>query len=87
MPPTFSAPVESDHRPEPPTTRSGLLLRRIRAEFLEMPGLTLTLPQAARLWGLTSSQAEGLLAELVAGGFLARGPHDSYRRRGFPRCS
>ena len=28
------------------------LASRIRAEFQEMPGLTLTLPQAQRLWGL-----------------------------------
>lgn len=25
---------------------------RVRAEFLEMPGLRLTLPEAQRLWGL-----------------------------------
>jgi hypothetical protein len=28
------------------------LVERVRAEFIEMPGLHLTLPQAARLWGL-----------------------------------
>jgi hypothetical protein len=27
-------------------------LRRIRGEYLEMPGLCLTLAQAQRLWGL-----------------------------------
>jgi hypothetical protein len=30
------------------------LLRRIRAEYLEMPGLRLTAPQAQRLFGLDS---------------------------------
>lgn len=64
-------------------TSSRVLLQRIRAEFLEMPGLTLTLPQAARLWGATALQAEMVLGELVEDGFLARGPHGSYRRRGF----
>ncbi len=61
-------------------TRSGVVLERIRAEFLEMPGLTLTLPQASRLWGLTTPQAETLLSELIARGFLARDPRGSYRR-------
>jgi hypothetical protein len=28
------------------------ILRRIRAEFLEMPGMRLTFSQAKRLWGL-----------------------------------
>ncbi len=28
------------------------LLQRVRAEYLEMPGLKLTAPQARRLWGL-----------------------------------
>ena len=39
---------------------------RIEAEYLEMPGLRLTLPQAARLWGLDTSQSAQLLGELTA---------------------
>jgi Fic family protein len=88
MMPTMSPRfADTGRRPVRRTISSGLLLQRIRAEFLEMPGLTLTLPQAARLWGLTPSRAEALLTELVARGFLTRGSHDSYRRRGCPRCS
>ncbi|HZR26683.1 MAG TPA: hypothetical protein VFA59_24025 [Vicinamibacterales bacterium] len=69
-------------------TRSGPLLERIRAEFVEMPGLTLTLPQAARFWTLTAPQANAALSELAEGGFLVRDPHGLYRRRGAcARCS
>ena len=63
------------------------LRRRIRAEYVEMPGLTLTLPQATRLWGLTARQSERLLAELVDAGFLMRDRRGAYRRAGCPRCS
>jgi hypothetical protein len=38
---------------------------RIRAEFAEMPGLKLTLPQAARLFNLQRTQCERVLAALV----------------------
>ena len=65
----------------------GVLVQRIQAEYLEMPGLTLTLPQAARLWNVTAHQSERLLAELVDRGFLMRDQHGAYRRRGCPRCS
>ena len=44
---------------------------RILAEFLEMPGLTLTLPQAARLFSLESTRCERMLRSLVQNGSLA----------------
>lgn len=47
-------------------------LRRVRAEFLEMPGLKLTVPQAQRLWGVDRSTCEALIEELTAAQFLAR---------------
>ena len=49
-----------------------LLLRRIRSEFHEMPGLCLTVPQAARLWNLDRDTSEAALDKLVADGYLAR---------------
>ena len=64
-----------------------MLRARIRAEFSEMPGLTLTLPQATRLFGLTSGLSQRLLSELVDAGFLMRDVRGTYRRRGCPRCS
>jgi hypothetical protein len=48
------------------------LLIRIAAEFREMPGLRVTLPQAARLFGLESPECERLLELLVSNGMLAR---------------
>jgi hypothetical protein len=48
------------------------LLRRIRSEFHEMPGLCLTVPQAARLWNLDSQTSETALQRLVADGYLAK---------------
>jgi hypothetical protein len=47
------------------------LHRRIRAEFAEMPGLTLTLRQAARLFDLEPTHCEEVLNGLVAAGALA----------------
>jgi DNA-binding IclR family transcriptional regulator len=48
------------------------VLARIRAEYLEMPGLSLTLQQGQRLWGVDRSELEPLLRRLVEAGFLAR---------------
>jgi hypothetical protein len=44
---------------------------RIRAEFAEMPGLKLTLPQAARLFNLEKERCERVLGRLVEAGALA----------------
>jgi hypothetical protein len=46
------------------------LCTRIEAEFREMPGLTLTLPQAARLFSLDLDRCERVLDALVHGGLL-----------------
>jgi hypothetical protein len=50
------------------------LLRRIWSEYNEMPGLCLTVPQAARLWNLDRDESERALAQLVQAGFLERTP-------------
>lgn len=47
-------------------------LQLIRSEYLEMPGLHLTRPQAQRLWGLDALTSDALLGTLVATGFLRR---------------
>lgn len=63
------------------------ILRRIRAEYAEMPGLTLTLRQVARLWDLDLNQSALLLGELTAEGFLVRDAHSGvFRRPGCPEC-
>lgn len=48
------------------------VLRRARAEYLEMPGLRLTRAQAQRLWGLDPRTCEQLLAALTETRFLAQ---------------
>jgi hypothetical protein len=48
------------------------MLRRIRGEFLEMPGLKLTIAQASRLWHLDRASSEQLLDALVLDGVLHR---------------
>jgi len=47
-------------------------IRRVRAEFLEMPGLKLTVPQAQRLWGVDRTTCEALIDELTERRFLSR---------------
>ena len=56
------------------------LLLRIRGEFLEMPGLQLTLRQAMRLWHLDAETCEAALHALVEHGFLTHGAHGTFRR-------
>ena len=53
-----------------PIRASDEVLRRVQGEFLEMPGLRLTTPQARRLWGLDAAQCEALLGALVEAKFL-----------------
>jgi hypothetical protein len=60
------------------------LRARIRAEYLEMPGLRLTVPQAVRLWNVDRETCLPLLASLVEAGFLYRSG-DSYLRTGSGR--
>ena len=47
------------------------LLRRIRAEYLEMPGLRLTAPQAQCLFGLDSETWDAVSAALLDAKFLS----------------
>ena len=56
------------------------LLGRIRSEYLEMPGLCLTLAQAQRLWGLDASTCSGLFAVLTADKFLCLRVDGTYGR-------
>ncbi|HXH05693.1 MAG TPA: hypothetical protein VNI83_03785 [Vicinamibacterales bacterium] len=60
--------------------RTEEVLRRIQGEFLEMPGLRLTLAQAQRLWNLDRDVCETLLATLVDAGFLVRTDDGAYLR-------
>jgi hypothetical protein len=48
------------------------LLERVRAEYLEMPGLRLTIRQAQRLWSLERRTGEALFRVLTDSRFLYR---------------
>lgn len=56
------------------------VLRRVRGEYLEMPGLNLTPAQAQRLWGLDRRDCESVLRELVDAHFLRRSPDGTFVR-------
>jgi DNA-binding IclR family transcriptional regulator len=56
------------------------ILERIRGEFLEMPGLALTSPQARRLLGLDEQRCHRLLDRLVEIRFLRRTGTGQYAR-------
>jgi hypothetical protein len=46
------------------------VVRRVREEFREMPGLRLTPAQATRLWGLEIDMCRHVIDTLVATAFL-----------------
>jgi hypothetical protein len=48
------------------------LLIRVYGEYVEMPGLQLTVPQASRLWNLNLSLSAQVLDRLVDAAFLRR---------------
>jgi hypothetical protein len=48
------------------------LRARVAGEFREMPGLTLTLAQASRLFSLEADRCERVLGALVQHGVLVR---------------
>ena len=65
--------------PERTGTRDDVL-RRVRGEFLEMPGLRLTEPQARRLWNLDQTLCETLLSSLVEAKFLFKTGDGAFMR-------
>ena len=81
-PPVNASPVSpTDRRPKRFDASMSADLARIRSEYIEMPGLVLTLPQATRLWGLGTQRAADLLTVLLDAGFLACDERAVYRRR------
>jgi hypothetical protein len=66
-----------------PAGSSGMLedlLHRVRAEFLEMPGLSVTRAQAGRLWALEPALCEAVLTTLVESNFLVESRNASFMR-------
>ena len=63
-----------------PENPAGLhaLLRRVEAEYREMPGMCVTAAQAQRLWGLDSTTCAFVLMTLVERRILRRTPRGTY---------
>jgi Fic family protein len=59
----------------------GELLLRVEGEYREMPGLSLSAPQAERLWGLDASTCASVLTALVERRILTRTTSGAYLRR------
>ena len=68
---------------EVPAAPAGLLtaqlLTRIRGEFREMPGLSLTLRQASRLWNLDPVVCDTALRILIEERYLAQTRRGTFR--------
>ena len=55
---------------------------RVRMDFVEMPEMELTLPQAVRLWSLGLDDCRYVIDSLVDAGFLAWTPKRTIVRKG-----
>lgn len=64
-----------------PDEASVSLQCRVRGEYLEMPGLRLSLDQAARMWAVDRESCGMVLDALVSARFLQRDQDGRYMRR------
>ena len=58
------------------------VVRRVRGEFLEMPGLRLTAQQARRMWRLDETACDAVLGALVDARVLAKTRDGAFMRPG-----
>jgi hypothetical protein len=65
------------------TARVEEALRRIKSEFVEMPGLRLTSQQAQRLGGFDSEFCDAILGALVDARFLMKAADGTFVRADF----
>jgi hypothetical protein len=80
MPDTIShrsQPKESACATEPPRER---LMAMVLGTYREMPGLSLHMAQAARLFGVSTATCQSVLDHLVKTGQLHRMQDGQYRR-------
>jgi len=68
------------------TPQAQELVNRARQEFLEMPGLVLTIRQASRLWNLDTVLCQDVLSALVREEFLSRTDRGAFLRRSGVLC-
>jgi hypothetical protein len=74
-------PVESLTVERRDLVRREAIVRRIEAEFHDMPGLVLSLKQASRFLGVDEAACGRILAALTRAGVLRRSPNEYYSRR------
>jgi hypothetical protein len=78
---TMHSPIDvRSPREEHPHTREEVM-RRIRADFAEMPDLRISEEQAARFWGIDVVAAKAGLTAMTESGFLKRIGRVYIRRR------
>lgn len=61
-----------NHRTDEREPLDNDLLARVYGEYIEMPGLQLTLAQASRLWNTKLATSASVLERLVSASFLRR---------------
>ena len=72
--------LDQEDSPERVQLELAAIVRRVRDEFFEMPGLVLTVEQATRLWGLEHETCRAVIDELVKTSFLCWTPGGTVRR-------
>lgn len=70
----------SQRAPLPPRSSVNGLTALVRSEFVEMPGMRLTLQQACRLWNLDPLTCTSVLHALCDAGFLVMGKDGAFKR-------
>ena len=63
-----------------PTNATQQLTRLVQAEYAEMPGLSVTLLQAQRLWGVDQQTCRTVFDALITRGILRRTRQGRYIR-------
>jgi hypothetical protein len=71
--------MRSPRRPRAFRPADQKLVERVRREFSDMRGLSLTLAQARRLFCLGDQECYEIVAQLLREGFLDLGPDQRYR--------
>ena len=79
---TISAVVSSPARRTRPATTAALheLLQRIERDYCDMPGLSVTVRPAGRLWGLGPTTCSFVLTTLILRGILRQTADGMYVR-------
>ena len=83
---TMSAGSETAAPASADSLRWVTIMQRVRAEYEEMPGLSVTVAQASRLWNLDAPTAREVLNAMVDVGYLSAGPR-GFTLRAFDKAT